>query len=1160
MSVRAEASAIAPKRRSRLTAGLFALGGAVLATLAAADDTEVFLNQAAQNGVRPNVLFIVDTSGSMDSLVDVTKAPYDYTQTYGGACDSSRDFFATASSGGAPPPCDGSARSVPAASDACAASRSALRGRAGLWTGKLAQWDPDRVGWQTLRPDATDPVECEADAGVDGPNAASALRYARNGDPRNLWTANANDALSWATASVYTLYSGNYLNWYNAPAQAAQISRLDIVKSVATSIAYSVDNLNLGLMRYSAGAKTDDFSEGGMVVHEVSNVSTTRDSIVEALQAFTADGFTPLSETLYEAGQYLAGRKVDYGLASTVEDAVPFPSVPASRRPDDPSYYKSPIQYSCQRNFVVQLTDGEPTSDSTADDKIPALPDFGKLGRSACTGTGEGHCLDDMAEYLNKAADLAPSLAGRQNATVYTIGFGPEVVGTTFLQTVAEAGGGRSFVATDVTQLTTVMQNIFGEILQSGATFASPSVSINQFNRTQSSNELYVSVFKPRDTLRWHGNVKKYGILNGAIVDASGQAVVDPATGFLREGTRSLWSDSAETDVVESGGAVSQLPEPDQRRMYTWSPAGGQADLTAPINSFSVANTAGLTDAALNVVPNGPTRADLIGWARTIDTADENGNGNRTETLKSMGDPLHARPALVTYGGTTGAPSSADSVVYVPTNDGFLHAFDARTGKELWAFIPPELVGRITDLYRNPSVAARTYGLDADIRVLRFDVNQDGIVDASAGDRVWIYFGMRRGGRHYYALDVTDRARPRLKWDIGPAQLPGIGETWSTPTITRMRIQGATQNAENLVAIFGGGYDDAQENYQYTTDSSGNAIYVVDASSGALLWSAGPARGAFTPDLVLPRMTQSIPGRIVALDTNGDQYADRLYAADLGGRIWRFDVLNGNSRNLLATGGVLATLGDAETGSTAIQNNRRFYYAPDVALIQRRGADPYYNIAIGSGYRGHPLHTETRDRFYSLRDRNPFGRLTQAQYDALVPVTDAQLVDISDNPGSVPVPATAAGWRLELRLNGGWVGEKVLAESITVDGTILFTTFQPDSGPGSDPCVPSNGVNRAYAVGVDNGRASVDFNGDHTLDSHDISTRLAQSGIAGEVSIALESVLNGPNPDPNQSTDGLDPLGRRGFCVVGVEVLKRCVVPGSVVRTYWQRTANNSAD
>ena len=1154
MSVHHDRVTPARHRRRALASGTLLALAAVGPALA--DDTEVFLNQTNVRGVRPNILFIVDTSGSMNGLLQVPKAPYDPVVAYEGRCGDSRLYYQRAASGSSPPTCD-AAQAVAVADNACAALGAALAGRAGLWTGKLAQWDSERVGWRVLRNGISETLECEADAGVHGADPAATRRWARNGDERNRWTATESESVSWAGADVYTVYSANYLNWYNAPDSAAEITRLDVVKSVGASIAYSVDNLNLGLMRFSAGAKTDDFSEGGMVMHQVANLSTSRESIVERLYGFTPDGFTPLSETLYEAGQYLAGRAVDYGLASTVENAAPFPSVPESRRRDDPSQYLSPVQYQCQRNFIVLLTDGEPTSDSTADAKIAALPGFNRLGRASCDGEGEGRCLDDMAEYLNSAADLAPDVPGRQNAVTYTIGFGPEVAGSAFLDGVAARGGGRSFAANDVTQLTAALQSIFGDILQSGSTFVAPSVSVNAFNRTQANNELFVSVFKPDDSLRWPGNVKKYGIRDGRIVDAGGAEVVDEATGFLRDGTRSLWSAAREDDAVTSGGAASRLPEPAQRRLFTHIAAGGLPELTATANAFATSNLTGLTDAVLNTGGTGPSRDAVIEWARGVDTADADGDGDRTETLRSLGDPLHAKPAIVTYGGSTGRPDPADGVVYVPTNDGFVHAFDARSGEELWGFIPPELLGRLVDLYRNPSVAQRSYGLDSDVRVLKFDVNQDGVVDAAAGDRVWLFFGMRRGGRHLYGLDVTDRNRPRLKWNLGPAQLPGIGETWSTPTLARVRIDGADQNAENLVLIFGGGYDDAQENYEYTTDSSGNRIFIVDASSGRLLWFSGGPDAAGTPDLALPRMTHSIPGRVVVLDTNGDQYADRLYAGDLGGRVWRFDLWNGRPRAAFATGGVFAALGAGDTGSTAIEDNRRFYSAPDVALIQRRGADPYYNLAIGSGYRGHPLHVATRDRFYSLRDKNPFGALTQAQYDALTPLADGSLVDISDDPGTTPVPTTAAGWKLEMRLNGGWSGEKVLAEATTVGGTILFTSYQPEARTDADPCQPSNGINRVYGLGVDSGRPVIDFNEDAVVDATDLSARLAQSGIAGEVGIALESVRNpGTGGD---GSDGLDPLGRRGFCVIGVEVLKRCVVPGAVVRTWWQRTADDGA-
>lgn len=1129
-------------------ATLFAAGTAL------ADDTEIFVNQGDAAGVRPNVLFIVDTSGSMNALVQVERAPYDASAQYAGECDRNAVYYQSTTAAGTPS-CAPTSAAFPAAINRCAASTAGLGGPAGRWTGRVLQWTATEARWRAPRgDDDTGPIECEADAGVHGESAASGARWARNGNAGNPWTSLETQAISWSAAGSYALFAGNYLNWLYAPASPAQISRLDTVKAVSTALAYSIDNLNLGLMRFSTARGPDgDRSEGGLVAHQIAPIGAVRESIVAGLSAFAAQGFTPLSETLYEAGQYLAGRSVEYGLASTVEGGRPFPSVAESRLPADPSRYRSPIDFQCQRNYVVLLTDGEPTEDNSADARIRALPEFGSLVGNDCDGSGAGRCLDDMAEYLFEG-DLSAALPGRQNAVTYTIGFGPEVAGSTFLEDVARRGGGRAYTASNIENLTNVLQSIFSEVLLGGNTFVSPAVSINAFNRTQTNNELYISLFQPRDTLRWVGNVKKYGIRNGQIVDAAGAPAIDGETGFVRSTARSIWTPVVEVDGnrVEAGGAAARLPSPAERNVYTYLPGAGQRDLTDLVNAFDLGNGA-LDAARLNTTGTEVNRDDLIRWTRGVDVLDVDGDGDRSEPSRRLGDPLHARPALVVYGGSTSNPNASDAVLFVPTNDGFLHAIDARTGVELWSFIPPELLGRLVDLYRNPITPSRSFGLDGDVRVLKFDVNEDGIVDRSAGDRVWIFFGMRRGGRHYYSLDVTQRDRPVLRWSAGPSELPGIGESWSTPTIARVRLAGATQNGEHFVLVFGGGYDDAQENYQYTTDTSGNRIFMVDAASGRLLWYAGGPQGAGTPDLTLSQMTHSLTGRVVTLDLDGDRYADRMYAADLGGRIWRFDIWNGRPRSELVTGGVLATLGAGGTGQTSIENNRRFYYAPDVALIQRRGAEPYLNLAIGSGYRGHPLHSETRDRFYALRDRNPFAKLTQPQYDAATPITDADLVNITPRPEQATVPPSSAGWKLELSLNGGWVGEKVLAEALTVDGTILFTSYQPVPPSQSDPCRPANGINRAYALRVDDGRPFIDFNDSGVVDSADLYTELAQSGIAGEVSLALESAADGSGPG------GVPPdaLGRRGLCIVGVEVLQRCVVPGGVVRSYWRRVAED---
>ena len=1140
------------RRMSRLAA--MAVGGALsLASGAAAfaDDTEIFVNQAALREVRPNILFIIDTSGSMRSNVQAPRAPYNPAMTYGGSCDASAVYWRESGTGGSDPPTCNSPQHWQGSANRCAAARASLTGIAGAWTGDVARFDPDTALWSRLSADAPgDLVECRADSGVQGPDDSSTLRYAQNGDASAPWAANAGREIDWGTASTYTLYSANWLNWYYSPPVPTSITRLQTVQAVATSLVSSIDDVNLGLMRFSSDA------EGGMVIHEVADVATARNSIIAGINSLTPEGATPLAETLYEAGQYFAGRAVDYGTRSSVAGA-PSPSVPGSRNPQDPSRYQSPIAYQCQRNFAILLTDGEPNSDTGANSLIPALPNYASLVGGGCSGTGDGACLADMAQYMHDA-DLSPTLPGRQNVTTYTVGFGPEVTGSALLDQTATRGGGQAYSANNVTNLTTTLQAILGDILQTSSTFTTPSVSINAFNRTETLNDLYISVFSPEASAHWPGNLKKYGFSGGRIVDAAGNDAIDPATGFFRQGVQSLWSATADGANVEAGGAVSRLPAESARRMFTLVDGTGNRDLTAVANRFERANTS-LTAARLGLTgATTPTREELIDWARGIDVQDDDADGNRTEMHRFMGDPLHARPALVTYGGTPSSPDVQDALVFVPTNDGFLHAVNAGTGAELWSFIPPELLARLPDLYRNAGVASRTYGLDGDVRVLKFDTNLDGIVDPADGDRVWIYFGMRRGGSTYYALDVTDRDNPRLRWKIGSAELPGVGETWSAPTIARVRVNGATQNGENLVLVFGGGYDGAQENGPYVADRVGHRIYMVDAASGALLWYAGGPGGTGTPDLALDRMRNSIPGRVTVIDIDGDGFADRMYAADMGGRIFRFDIHNGSARDSLVTGGVFASLGAGDMGTPTEVDNRRFYYTPDVALIQRRGADPYYNLAIGSGYRGHPLSAATRDHFYSLRDKAPFAKLTQAEYNTYTPITDADLVDITANPGVTPVPTQARGWTLDLRLNGDLSGEKVLAEALTVNGVVLFPTYQPTPPSQLDPCLPASGHNRVYALGVDSGRPAIDFNDDQALTADDLFTDLAQSGIAGEVSFAYESVAGsqgggGGGGGGGSGGDGLDELGRRALCVVGVEVLRKCVQPSGVVRTYWER-------
>jgi type IV pilus assembly protein PilY1 len=371
--------------------------------------------------------------------------------------------------------------------------------------------------------------------------------------------------------------------------------------------------------------------------------------------------------------------------------------------------------------------------------------------------------------------------------------------------------------------------------------------------------------------------------------------------------------------------------------------------------------------------------------------------------------------------------------------------------------------------------------------------------------------------------------------------------------------------AERHVLVFGGGYDTTQDQQPYAEDSRGRGIYIVDAITGELLWRAGPDAGA---TLQMGNMRHSLPGDVRVIDLTGDGLADRLYAADLGGRIWRFDIANGRPVTgpegaRLVEGGLLASLGNAEDADPRDQSaSRRFFHAPDASLITRESTS-FVNLAIGSGHREKPSSdVTTEDWFFAVRDYHAYEPLLASDYRAdcgAVAATcheilrEDDLVDLTDVVGpeaTAAVPATTAsrvaGWKLRL----GQRGEKTLAESRTFQGKVFFTTHAP-GGPDSAPdaCGIGNGVNRLYVVNALDARPArqrEESATEPTESPADRSRRLAQGGIAPEaVFVFPTSTVDRENPD------GARPPAPP-VCLVGLE---SCGVglSNAPVRTYWRQ-------
>jgi type IV pilus assembly protein PilY1 len=1208
-----------------------ALMSTCLGSVAQADDSEIFIQKEISGGAA-NLLLVLDTSGSMHNTAVTegeSQKPYDSRLRYpdnSANCQDDSIYYRHSDPLNTTPPttCDGLER-IELDSNSCSnggcnrcnAAGDLLfgtgrTGRSGSYLDYFIRWRGSSGSNRTWSPELRSSsggttgrdLECRADAGVHGFDATSSDKFPRPGNNSGGNNRYGSSSQSWWAISGNTgkrvvMWSPNRIRYERTPVTADTLSRMQVVKQAAIQLLDSpmLTGMNVGLMRYSQNA------QGGMILWPVSPLTAaSRQSMVDLINGIVEAGNTPLSETLFEAHQYFAGKPVEYGDTSTVcldtgdapnsggnasncrsDSSVSFPSHPSSISSGS---YISPADASCQNNYIVYLTDGMPTGDGTVKDRewwepyewdgqgvrkmVEELDQFEDL-ELACDDErrpDEGQCFVALSAYLNKA-DLRLDVDGTQSVRTFYIGFGDEFAGNlaggpfAFLQTAAAAGGGEAFQAGDLPQLEGAFNSILASVADTNTTFSAPTVAVNAFNRTQTLNDLYVAVFQPSTGRHWPGNLKKYRLVDGEIVDTNDDPAVDPNSGFFHKDAQSVWSTSADGYDVKKGGAANLIPGPDERVVYSYI---GDTTPSSPVTlgASHVVSTDNYDEADLGIGnADDPALADLVAWLLGKDVRDLDPENNDAEEARHvMGDPMHTQPAVVIYSGTEEDP---EAVVFMPTNDGYLHAVDSESGEELWAFIPQEVLPQLKHLYVDANTDTKHYLLDGEVRVLKFDVDGDGTIET--GDRVFIYFSQGRGGSNYYALDVTDKDSPKFMWSLGGTDLNGVGQTWSPPVITRMNIgDGSDQNSQKLVLVFGGGYDDVEESENFVaSNSTGNRLYIVDALTGELLWWAGgPNSAALGANLTLDEMTHSIPSRVSVLDTNQDGFADRLYVGDMGGQVWRFDFFNSKPAALdaegeeidgtavvveaddFALGGVIASLGGKADDADEALDARRFFNAPDVAALQTDRDPPYLNITIGSGHRGKPLSEATDDRLYVIRDYIPFRPMTATEYEDLEPLIDGDLEDITEDV-TPTIPADSPGWKLRLS-----TGEKVLSDTTTFSGTIFFVTYTGDAEVAEDTCVQNSagaGTNRAYMVNAKNGAPvrnlrdttipdgnETDPDGDDELTPEDRSTELEQGGIAAGVTF-------------------LFPEANKLVCLSGVEVLGACNDFNSRVKTYWREAS-----
>lgn len=1197
------------RRRSRALAtatfiGLVAAQVIPSTAFAVTDDTELFFNPYVQPAARPNILFILDTSGSMDECIGTSGTHRN------GNCTVANSRIGNMQG---------------ALADVLAdATKLRQRLNAGLvhFDGKTFN-HPIYYPVRPLDAAANTVESAQPATHVDATGATVTYTVAdRITDIVNTFVPGGFTPIAPALYEAIKYYKGDPVDY-----GANEVAGLDNICRNAAGTTFNQACGRHGVSHQAAvSGGTFTSASGSTTCNSASDFpDTNRCTSITGSPTYISPLTTSREVYFNEINldNLPAAEKDANGNAILLDNST----IRAIKKPSD----------CAAADYIIFLTDGLPTygngngspgaDDTTFNNKAWTLS--GHTGTAACLnnpGNDPGKCAFELAKYLHQptAVDFAANpiipgdlsaQTGYQWGILHTIGFSLANLqaGQDYLRRLATAGGGQFYNVENRAELVAVLKSILAGALKGSSTgFATPRFSTQAFNRLYGGDEVYVSLFKPNTTTRWIGNVKKYRACTdlhpnwvassktcniganqfafGTILDRNDNALV--VNGDINPNASDLWSTTTNDGAdVRTGGAganlLGRVTPPNtgaDRNLYTYTgsyttngrqpgtgatPTAGGAPIIDPLNKLDwTTNSASLT-APLFGNPADGVQA-VVDWIRDHgpDATDEDNNPNTTETWQ-FADPMHASAVPIQYGFPD---NSTMNKVFVPTNEGALRmlngggacTFDAQgrktnqlatacngTGSEEWMFIPQELLPLQQTLKTNPKftvpVSLRSYGLDGSPIIWTRDVNGNGITNET-GDFVRLIFGQRDGGRRYYAIDITATGSsastatvaPKLLWKIDPAtdsNFADLANTWSRPTLGKLNLGDTDASGNPIltdVLIFGGG-NDTTLNDKFGPAASpnikGNAVFIVRADTGERVANVGliggntiDATGTQQPNVNTTNsnalMNFPIVSNIVAFDSNGDGTTDRLYYGDLGGNIWRTDLLDPDATATPPTATltqvtrrvadladdapttppppVQLTNGDPTATppvpASATTNFRSFYFAPEVVRLDNAQFGGRFDmIIIGAGQSAHPLDLTVHNAVYAIKDSNVKPYTSTSSITAVVP---SDLTDLTDNPlqrdGTGNPPAAPAGGTVETTLNAlkvskgwftklkeglsddaanptGWIGEKMYSQPVVIGGKLFYTTFVPptvaDMQSAANPniCRPALGRGRIYA-------------------------------------------------------------------------------------------------
>ncbi|MCG8591580.1 MAG: hypothetical protein MJE66_19970 [Proteobacteria bacterium] len=910
-----------------------------------------------------------------------------------------------------------------------------------------------------------------------------------------------------------------YLDWYFSPAADSHVNSIRTDRAVLPCLNESY--LNYGRTKITAARhilrevicrvnQTGDVrfglgrfrgTKGGYVTVEAKSYDDDHDDDLEAaIRNLEAKGGTPLAESLFQHYSYFMSRRsADLPEGADDDETFPIYDYTLGGSHDDPSDTDDPVTAACQKQFLILITDGEPSSDDFSNNE-PGYDDIDELIGNFDSGDGDlaiDSYLNDIAKFMHER-DFRPDLDGSQTIDVYTVGFTTSGDANELLKRTAEVGGGEFYTSDSPEELARAISDALASIIQKTQAFTAATVPAS---RTTDGNNIYMSFFLPNSGPFWEGHISNFTFTGaGEIRDRDGDcAVIDPGGGT------SCGSGVLDPDADPWWDAADGIPQPPGRTLYM-SDSGTSAGSLHEL--FTVGNVTaadlGVVDADVSLYPG--TQAteaegladEIVSYVRGCPFGEVSCTTGRDVRL---GDVFHSNPIVV------GPPNAARSepsyreyareygtrkrVLYAGANDGFLHGFNAGVhvttpttgynqgdGVELFGFMPWQVRNNIRRLPIDTE-PRDTYYVDGSAQAA--DVwFYSGALDADKTWQEWrtiLVGGLREGGSQYYALDVTNPdgrnsgvpAYPAALWEfpceantaVCNAARAHMGQTWGEAVITRVRVEvtgndNGGRGFERYVAVVTGGYDVTGDPNHASYDANataGRGIFLLDVKTGEILAekkfnSSAPSTNPES------QMSYAIASRPAVFDLDFDGFADVIYVGDLGGQVfkWVVEDIGGDPVN------------GAGSDDTTDQPNwpfKLFFQHPSYTSGGTTHYQSFFNpptgilkhgdlwLALGAGERNNLLaegisgDAGDNNRYFVLIDRTPFtvpsGTAPQIALADLVDITNsASCFDSTNNEGYYLVGAD---------------GEKFITASGILLGDLFTGSFIPTSG--GDRCSES---------------------------------------------------------------------------------------------------------